>query len=148
MAAGFTGPIPKRSEELVRRNSRDVEIDKVTAIGPVPVPDLGIVDAHPLVKELYDSMKKSAQRKYFEPTDWAKAKVTMHFLNKLLYSTKPSAQMLATVESMMTSLLLTEGDRRRLRIEIERQPTAPDGEAKVLSMADRFAEALGVQNQG
>lgn len=148
MAAGFTGPIPKRSEELIRRNKPDVEIEKVTAIGPVPVPPLNIPDAHPFVTELYESMQKSAQKKYFEPTDWSKAKITLHFLNKLLWNGKPSAQMLATVESMMSSLLLTEGDRRRLRIEIERQPTRPEGDAKVLTMADRFAQALGVQNRG
>lgn len=148
MAGGLTGPIPKRSEERIRRNTPDVEIEKVTAIGPVPVPPLGIVDPHPMVAEIYESMKKSAQRKYYEPSDWAYAKTTLHFLNKLLFNPQPSAMMLTAVDSMMAKLLLTEGDRRRVRIEVERQPTAPSGDAKVLSMADRFAEALGVQSRG
>ena len=100
-----------------------------------------------MVTEIYESMKKSAQKKYYEPTDWAFAKVTLHFLNKLLYSPKPSAQMLASVNSMLASLLLTEGDRRRVRIEVERNPN-PTQDAKVVSIADRFAEALGVARQG
>ena len=148
MAGGLTGPIPKRSEERIRRNKPEVEIDKITVIGPVPIPPLDISDAHPFVAELYESMKKSAQRKYFEPSDWAKAKITLHFLNKLIWTSKPSAQMLATVESMMSTLLLTEGDRRRMRIEVERQTSAPQGDAQVLRMSDRFADALGVQNRG
>ena len=145
--SGFTGPIPERSDMRVRRNKPDVEIEKITAIGPVAIPPLGIVDPHPMVTEIYESMKKSAQKKYYEPTDWAFAKVTLHFLNKLLYSPKPSAQMLASVNSMLASLLLTEGDRRRVRIEVERNPN-PTQDAKVVSIADRFAEALGVARQG
>lgn len=148
MAGGLTGPIPKRSEERIRRNTPDVEIEKVTAIGPVPVPPLNIPDAHPFVTELYESMKKSAQRKYFEPSDWAYAKIALHHLNAMMWTKGPSAVMVAAVDSMLAKLLLTEGDRRRVRIEVERQPTAPNGDAKVLSMADRFAEMLGVQNRG
>ncbi|BCP02503.1 phage terminase small subunit [Mycobacterium intracellulare] len=140
MAGGLTGPIPKRSEERVRRNAPDMEIDKVTAIGPVKIPPLNIPDCHPFVTELYESMKKSAQKKYFEPTDWSKAKITLHFLNKLMWSTKPSAQMLATVESMLTSLLLTEGDRRRLRIEVERNATA--GDAAVVPISALYRQRL------
>lgn len=138
---GTFGPIPKRSDERVRRNKEEVPIDKVTAIGPVDIPELGIPKPHPLVVDLYESMKTSAQSKYYEPSDWATARITFHFLNKLLRSTKPSAQMLASVSSMMTTLLLTEGDRRRVRIEVERNPDAPEG--KVLQVADLFRERLG-----
>jgi len=147
MAVGFTGPIPKRSEERIRRNAADVEIDKVTAIGPVAIPPLGIPDAHPFVTEIYESMKKSAQKKYYEPTDWAYAKTTLHFLNKLLWSPKPSAQMLAAVNTMLTSLLLTEGDRRRVRIEVERK--ANQGDAAVVQISDIYRQRLEeASNQG
>lgn len=148
MAGGLSGPIPDRSEHRIRRNTPDMEIDKVTTIGPVPIPQLNIPDAHPFVTELYESMKKSAQKKYFEPTDWAYAKIALHYLNDIMWKKGPSAMMVATVDSMLARLLLTEGDRRRVRIEVERSATAPDGDAKVLSMADRFAQALGAQNRG
>jgi hypothetical protein len=123
-----------------------VEIEKVTAIGIVEIPPLNIPDAHPFVTEIYESMKKSAQKKYYEPTDWAYAKTTLHFLNKLLWNPKPSAQMLASVNSMLTALLLTEGDRRRVRIEVERT-AQPTKDAQVVSIADRFAEMLGANKK-
>ena len=47
---------------------------------------------------------------------------------------------------MMTSLLVTEGDRRRMRIEIERKKTQPDGEdAKVIRMSDIYRDRLAQQ---
>lgn len=139
---GDRGPIPKRSDERVRRNKDEVPVDTVTAIGPVEIPELGINNPHPLLKDLYESMKTSAQSKFYEPSDWAKARITFHFLNKQLRSSKPSAQMVAALFSDLTSLMLTEGDRRRLRLEVERNPTAPTG--NVVSAADRFKQQLGV----
>jgi hypothetical protein len=46
----------------------------------------------------------------------------------------------------MTSLLVTEGDRRRMRIEIERKKTADTGEdAKVIKMSDIYRDRLNAQ---
>lgn len=147
MAGGLTGPIPKRSEERVRRNTPDVEIDKVTAIGPVKIPPLNIPDAHPFVTELYEAMKKSAQKRYFEPSDWATAKITLHLLNKMLWNPNPSAMMISAMDTMMSKLLLTEGDRRRVRIEIERKTSG--GDAAVVPISDLYRQRLEeAANQG
>jgi hypothetical protein len=140
---GVTGPIPQRSDQTVRRNKPEVPISKITTIGPVQVPDLKIANPHPLVTDLFESMKTSGQSKFYEPSDWAHAQVTFHFLNDLLWSSRPSAMLLSTVSSMLTSLLLTEGDRRRVRIEVERNQNAPEG--KVLQAADYFRQALDAQ---
>ena len=142
--ASFTGPVPNRSDQRVRRNKDAVEVEKVPVSGEVPVPELNIPDAHPFVVELYESMQISAQRKYYEPSDWAYAKTTLHFLNGLLLSSRPSAQMLAAVNSMLTQLLLTEGERRRVRIEVERSASTSQ-DATVISIADRFAEMLNAK---
>jgi len=140
------GPIPNRSDQRVRRNLPDVPIEKVTAIGRVEIPPLGIPDAHPLIVDLYESLKKSAQNKYYEPSDWQYARLTLHFVNKLVWSGKPSAQMLASVNSMLTSLLMTEGDRRRVRIEVERQQSG--GDDTVVQIADLFRQRLGQTSKG
>jgi hypothetical protein len=129
------GPVPKRSDERIRRNE-DVPIDKVTAIGVVEVPPLDIKDPHPLITEFYDSLAESAQSKYYEPSDWVYAKFTLHFANKLVKAAKPSAQMLMAINSMLTELLVSEGARRRLRLEIERNPSSS---AKVVDVAAMFA---------
>jgi len=107
---------------------------------------LGIPDAHPLIVDLYESLKKSAQKKYYEPSDWQYARLTLHFVNKLVWSGKPSAQMLASVNSMLTSLLMTEGDRRRVRIEVERQQSG--GDDTVVQVADLFRQRLGQTSKG
>lgn len=136
---GIYGPIPNRSDQRVRRNIGD-PIDKVTAIGKVKVPDLFIGDAHPLVKDVYESLKNSAQTQYYEESDWQYARLTLFFLNQQLWAGRPSAQMLATLSGMLSNLLMTEGDRRRVRIEIERQTRGP--QATVTSISDIYRQRL------
>lgn len=114
------GPVPKRSEERIRRNVVE-PITKVQAIGHVPQPPLGIPDAHHLVEDFYRSLGESAQSKYFEPSDWQFARIVCDYLNRELNFGKRSAQMLANIHTMMQDLLVTEGARRRVRMEVERE---------------------------
>ena len=140
------GPIPNRSDQRVRRNKPDVPIEKITAIGGVPVPDLGILNPHWLVRDMYNSLKVSAQKKYFEPSDWQYARLAMFTLNEMLQPSedgKPariSAMKLQVVNQMLGSLLMTEGERRRVRIEVEREQSA--GDADVVQIADIYRERL------
>lgn len=143
------GPIPNRSDQRVRRNLPDIPIDTITTIGPVDIPDLGIPDAHQLVVDLYDSMKVSAQKRFFEPSDWATARLTMYLINDMLKGKgedhRISPMMVSSVSSLMTSLLLTEGDRRKMRIEVERSQSS--GDAQVISVADHFKKQLEAQGK-
>ena len=138
---GERGPIPKRSEELVRRNKPDVPVDKVDAIGTVQVPDLDIENPHQMITDFYDSLRDSAQSRFYEPSDWVYARFTMHFANQLLYSSRPSSQLLAAVNQMLSNLLVSEGDRRRVRLEVERKTAGGEG-AKVVQMSDVLRERL------
>lgn len=140
---GIKGPIPNRDDQVVRRNLDRQKADKITAIGLVEVPELGF-DAHPLVVDLYESMKESAQSKWYEPSDWQMARLTMWELNTHLLQSKPSAVYLTAINQMLTSLLLTEGDRRRVRIEVERTPTGPT--ASVTSISDIYRDRLSQSN--
>ena len=130
------GPVPKRSDERIRRNK--VDIEKVTAIGVVPVPELGLVDPHPMVSDMYRSLRQSAQSRYFEPSDWEFARFTMVFMDNLLKQGRPSSLMLQQVNAMLSSLLVTEGDRRRVRMEIERNKQGGD----VIDVAEMFRQRL------
>lgn len=116
---GITGPVPKRSDERVRRNLAD-PITKIGSASESVQPALGISFPHRLVGDLWESMRTSAQSKFYEDSDWATAKVMLFFLNDLLHAEKKSPMMLTAINQMMTTLLLTEGDRRRVRIEVER----------------------------
>ena len=132
------GPIPRRQDERVRRNKPDTPIETVTALGVVRIPDLGLEEPHPIVVELWDGMIHSAQARYFEPSDWSFARLTLHFADQLVKSSRPNGQVLATVSSMLTDLLVTEGSRRKVRIEVERAET----ETKVTDIAQLFKERL------
>ena len=136
---GVTGPVPKRSEERIRRNKLDYEITKVEAAGAVEPPDLGIEDPHPIVQDLWKSMGESAQVKYFEPTDWAYARFVLHFANQQLKVSRPSGQMFQGINSALGELLVSEGARRRVRMEIERNQK----DAAIVDISEMFRERLG-----
>ena len=132
------GPVPKRQDERIRRNKLETPIESVTAIGVVRIPDLGLDEPHPIVVELWEGMVHSAQSKYFEPSDWAFARLTLHFVDDLVKSNRPNGQVLATVASMLTDLLVTEGSRRKVRIEVERQEVKEN----VTDIAELFRQRL------
>lgn len=134
---GTRGPAPQRSDETIRRNIGE-PIDTITIIGPIEIPDLDLGITHPLVTDLYQSMKDSAQAKYYEPSDWQYARLTFHVLNEMLLAGAVGAMKLTAVNQMLTSLLLTEGDRRRVRIEVERNPVG----GEVLSLEEAFQRKL------
>lgn len=136
---GTRGPVPKRSEERIRRNKPEVEVTKVEAAGVVPQPDLGFADPHPMIVEFWESLAASAQAQFYEPSDWAFAKFTLHFADTLLKSSRPSAQLLQGVNSALGDLLVSEGARRRVRMEVERNKAKAD----VVDLAEMFKERMG-----
>ncbi|AXH48782.1 terminase small subunit [Mycobacterium phage Steamy] len=153
--AGTRGPIGKRDEERVRRNVPENPTETVQIHGAVKIPDLGDIsfngETHPLITEMYDSIKASAAVKYYEPTDWQFARLTLFTLNQeLIYARdlgKPiGAMKLTAINQMLSSLLLTEGDRRRVRLEIERNPgDSPTG--NVVSMSDALRQRLAASQR-
>jgi hypothetical protein len=138
----FNGPIPSRSDERVRRNKDGIDIEKVTAFGYVEKPEIGFPNVHPLVKSAFESLKTSAQVRYYEDSDWQYARLTMYFLNEMLWQNRLSAQMLVAVNQMLSNLMMTEGDRRRLRIEIERKENNPGATAAVTDITDVYRKRL------
>lgn len=143
--ASKPGPVGKRSDERIRRNEPDIPVTKLPVKGLVKQPPLGIADAHPIVTQLWDSLKNSAQARFYEPSDWAYARMALHFANKEIWSGKPNGQIVATVNQMLTGLLVTEGDRRRLNLEIERNAGGKD--ATVTDIATMFKQQLGAQQR-
>jgi len=140
-----TGPVPKRSDQRVR--NRDVNvIDKVQAFGVVKKPALGIGDnVHPIIQDFWDSVGESAQSRYYEPSDWQYFRVALYFLNNVVKNTaKPSAQMLTVINQMLTDLLVAEGSRRRVRMEIEREQTKDN----VVNISDYFRELANKNDLG
>jgi hypothetical protein len=135
---GARGPIPARSDQRVRRNKPEVAIDKVQVIGKVRAPDLGFDDPHPIILDFYLSLPESAQSRYYEPSDYQQARLIFFFLDKQLKSPRPSAQMVAACFAQLSNLLVSEGDRRRVRMEVERAQSG----GEVLDVAEIFRARL------
>jgi hypothetical protein len=140
--AGTRGPVPKRSTERRRQNKESqVETVKVEGLGPVDVPaaDPGW---HVIARDWYESLAKSGQSMFYEPSDWQYARYVADVMSRNLKQGKKFSAMLFTaVQSGMSDLLTTEADRRRVRMEIERGG-APDQPAGVTALAD-YRKRLG-----
>lgn len=136
---GTRGPVPKRDSERRRRNAPDVETTKVEMTGEVEAPDIDPT-WHEIAKDWYKSLRDSGQSKYFEPSDWAAARLVAHDLTRHLNSRRPSSQWFAALWSGMADLLTTEGARRRVRMEIDRKPADPAaaGEGATVAHLDHY----------
>ena len=140
------GPPPKRDAERRRRNKPDVPtetVDLSTLFAQeveIPVAD---EDWHPAARRWYDSLKRSGQARFFEPSDWATAYIVAEDLHRQLspipivvtdaeggqsvemHDVPMNGAKLAAVLKAAASLMATEAERRRLRIEIERDRSEP-----------------------
>ncbi|OLT13068.1 hypothetical protein BJF79_03695 [Actinomadura sp. CNU-125] len=134
---GARGPIGKRSDQrhghrtkAEQENVTKVEVDAGTV--PAMEPD---EHWHEIAREWFRSLGESGQAVFYEPSDWQTARFVAEAMSRNLEAGRFSAQLFAAVLSGMSSLLTTEGDRRRLRIELERAPKAdPDEQAGVTAI--------------
>ncbi len=133
---GARGPVPKRSEERIRRNKSDVEVTRIEVDGEVVQPELGLENPHPIITDLWDSMGRSGQAKYYEPSDYEYARFILHFANGLIWAKRPSAQMFVGINSALSDLLVSEGARRRVQMEVDRQKA----KAEVVDLSEMFKE--------
>jgi hypothetical protein len=144
---GVTGPIPKRSEERRRRNKDDgPELVQAPSAPPAELPDLPEPDPnwHEIATDWYLSLRESGQAAFYQPSDWAVARYAAELMSRGLSSDRPpNGQYVAALNSVMTSLLTTEGDRRRARIELERKKPAQQAPASVTAIADYRASIGG-----
>lgn len=151
------GPVPNREADLARpRSHKGQHVVPVTkgVSRPVRVPRAD-PQWHPIAKMLWDSMKKSGQADFYQQSDWAFA---YSLCDDLSYYKNPgvsynrktgeeyvkprSGQMLQTIYAAMGSLLITEGDRRRVRIELH-EPEPDKKPASVVAIAG-YRDELGL----
>lgn len=121
---GAGGRPPKRESQRRRRNKVEPS-DHATSDGVVRGPDLE-GEHSPIAHRWWQALRRSGQAQFFEPSDWAQAELVVTAIDS--FAAKPSAMMLQTIDKMSGSLLVTEGDRRRVRLELERQDPAAASE--------------------
>lgn len=166
------GPVPKKDAERRRRNKSPENAGSLSAIPAqvvnlddvlageveVPVPDQ---KWHPIAREIYEGQIRSGQAIWMEPSDWATLYLICESISrdlndqpigihpetgKVIKAKVPlkGASLSAYLKSF-EALMMNEGGRRRLRVELERQKridAAAAGDGKVIDIVQERADAF------
>lgn len=174
---GARGPLPKRSEDRVRRNKPDTSGITKGTLRPTKKPATPS-GWHPIAKKLFKSLGESGQADYYQNSDWAlafslcddlsrykheeDARLRMQALADTWWGMSQqeraeagfdtekaphvpkggSAMKLTAIYSALDNLMVSEGARRRLRLELE-EPVDSGTAAEVVVMED-YKKALGL----
>lgn len=157
---GQRGPVPKRSSQR-RRQNKESKPEKAKAASKKPKPPAAKADWHPIAKRWFGSLRRSGQSQFYEESDWAMAYLIAESISRdlkpqvvgvveetgeIVYAVIPmKGASLAAYLKAMTSLLVTEADRRRAGIELEREVAAkpPDAKGRVARLDDYRRRASG-----
>lgn len=141
---GARGPVPKRDGQRRRRNKPEVETTEAPGAPEVAVPK-GNSRWHPVARRWFDALAASGQSRFYEPSDWATAELLAESMSRdlreqvvgvtkdgdVVKATVPiNGARLASYLKGCSLLLVTEGDRRRARLELGRpDPAAGSGDS-------------------
>jgi hypothetical protein len=146
---GVTGPIPKRADERRRRNKVDTtQVEVYGEVEPPPADERW----HKVALDWYTSLAESGQSKFYEPSDWATAYMVAESISRdmkpqvvgvhpetgepIMAVVPLKGTSLSSYLKAMAVLLVTEGDRRRVQMEIVRRPEPVEAPAGVTRLDD------------
>ncbi|MEY8577222.1 hypothetical protein AALI21_02800 [Corynebacteriaceae bacterium 6-324] len=138
----------KRSDQRIRRNKEDEDALQVRKAPAGTVTKLPRVKAswETWTKNWFRSLKESGQSVFFEASDWQAAILLGDQIDAHLKLNKESgrpirASSFEALWSAMGDLLTTEGQRRRLKVELQRDEETTDPDAPgVVSILDNYRE--------
>jgi hypothetical protein len=148
---GARGPAPKPQATRRRTNKPKNPVVKA-AKAPVSKIPKANPDWHPIALEFFNSLSLSGQSEFYEASDWALAVLLAESISRdlmpqfvgftdsgeLLHERIPmkGASLTAYLRAM-TSLLVTEGDRRRVGLELQKGPqTDPHADRALATVTD------------
>lgn len=153
------GPIPRQEATLARPRERKGSNQQATTKGErrdvlwPPVPS----EWGSLARGLYEGARDSGQADFYQQSDVAYLMFVLEETNRYMepYGTRPdpetgemvavypkrSGQLFQALHSSMQSLLLTEGERRRVRIELMEKPVEKPHLASVARL--QYADVAG-----
>lgn len=137
------GPVPKRSTQRRRRNKPE-GVQTVRATGGASITWPAAPAAWPeMVVDLYESLQVSGQSTFYEQSDVALARVVLDLLADQLNASKVNGQLVVGLLSQLDSLLVSEGARRRARIELERAAGPDPEEDAAVADFEAYRQKLG-----
>ena len=137
--------LPNHSQDLTpagerKRKERGTDNVAKARAGNVTIPEPNAEWSN-TTKMVWDSMLESGQTSFFESSDYAMLYLTCEGIDHWLeQGGRRSPELLRVLMQSMGSLLATEGDRRRLRIELEKpSPEDTSFEATLTNLFDKSA---------
>jgi hypothetical protein len=154
---GKRGPIGKKNEEKMGHRTK-AELAGTEVINLDDIPDellqaceehIPMADEkwHPVAKMWFESLKQSGQKIFYQPSDWATAYLLAESISRdlkpqfvgvneesgeVIYEAIPlKGASLSAYLKGFTALMATEGDRRRMQIELERESLKGQGKDDV-----------------
>lgn len=155
---GSRGPVGKRSDQRLGHRAKDdaARVTKVPAAVVVLAPEAD-ENWHPIARRWFDSLPLSGQSRFYEPSDWATAYLIAESMTRDLnpqfvgfaqtsrdtteaeFAAIPlKGASLAAYLKAMGNLLVTEGDRRRAQVELQRGSAADEDEDASVTAMDRY----------
>ena len=142
---GSGGPVPKRSDQRRRVNKTAGE----ERIGGATIADAIPCDAPPAgewahgIRQWYNSLGSSGQSVFYSASDWASAWLMAEAMNAELSAEGTiKSSTLAAWLKLCSSMLVTEGDRRRAALELRVDEPEQESPAAVTDMRS-WREGLG-----
>ena len=135
----MSGVVPKHSTQRRRRNKdgRPETIEVGRAVSKAPLLRSGI---HPLAANWYNALIDSDQSRFYQPSDWATAQLIAEAIDEFAQTRR--AALLDTILRGSSVLLVTEGDRRRMRLELTRKGQDDDEHAAIVAL-NEYQSRLG-----
>jgi hypothetical protein len=150
---GASGPPPKRSDQRRRANKPVQPV--VKAPGKPAVQPASDPDWHPIARMWFESLGESGQSVFYQSSDWLSAYAIAESMSREfapqpmvvgsgpaahveMVTLPPKAASLAAWLKGMSGLLVLEGDRRRVQLELERTPVVGKQEAASVSSLDSW----------
>lgn len=155
-----SGPVPKRSDDRRRRNAPVTEITAAPAAVAVTIPPAD-PEWHPVAQLIYGSLAESGQQRFYESSDWAMAYLLCESVSLDLkpqfvgfaqtgrdeseaeFTVIPlKGASLSAYLKGFGSLLMSEGDRRRAGIELQRGVKVDEDEVASVTAISRYSAQL------
>lgn len=132
---GSRGPAPKRSTQ--RRRTNDADKVETAVVDEAKVYGDALEGEHSdQASRFWEALRRSGQAQFYEASDWAAAELQVLAIDQFV--NKPSAMLLSAIQSGNAALLVTEGDRRRMRLELERAPDEVADESSTVAQMDDY----------
>jgi hypothetical protein len=118
---GSRGPVPKLTAERRRRNTPSGPELLTVPMADVSTPPEADPTWHSAIVQWYDGLRSGPEAEFMTAAGWGFVRYLAVRESRNLKLARPSAQTSALFVASQADLLVTEGSRRRLRVELDRR---------------------------